>query len=58
MMKPIEGNNKAQLLKDIREIALGNRFDGNIAKWWIEDNAGNTICEYICEGRGRIYKLS
>lgn len=57
MMHPIEGNNKAQLLKDIREIALGNRFAGKTAKWWVEDENGNTICEHLCEGNGRIIEL-
>ena len=57
MMHPIEGNDKAKLLKDIREIALGNRFAGNSASWWVEDKKGNTVYEYRCEGNGRVIKL-
>lgn len=46
---PIEGNNKSQLIKDIREIANGNRFAGNECTWevWIEE--GNNI-KYIAKG--------
>lgn len=57
MMHPIEGNNKAQLLKDIKEIAIGNRFAGNSAKWWVEDENGKTIYEYVCSATGSVHKI-
>jgi hypothetical protein len=58
MMHPIEGNNKKQLLKDIKDIAMGNRFAGNSARWWVEDESGNTIYEYFCEMNGKVIKIA
>lgn len=57
MMHPIEGNNKKQRLKDIKDIAMGNRFAGNSASWWVEDENGNTIYEYRCEGNGKVMRI-
>lgn len=57
MMHPIEGNNKKQLLKDIREIAMGNRFAAHSASWWVEDENGNTIYEYRCDVNGKVMRI-
>lgn len=57
MMSPIEGNNKSQLLKDIKEIAMGNRFAGNTARWWVEDENKNRIYEYFCDRTGKVSKI-
>lgn len=39
----IESNNKAQLIRDIREIAEGETFIGNECRWWVENEEGETI---------------
>lgn len=57
MMHPIEGNNKKQLLNDIKEIAMGNRFAGNSARWWVDDENDNRIYEYSCDGTAKISKI-
>ena len=39
----IEGTNKWKLLKEIREIALGERFIGSEAYLYVEDENGTTV---------------
>jgi hypothetical protein len=59
LMNPLTGTNKNELIKDIRHLANGERFDKNTCSWcvWIEKNgdavevaAGGTDCN------GRMYR--
>lgn len=43
LMSEIEGTNKWKLLKEIRKIALGERFIDSVAFWHIEDENGTTV---------------
>lgn len=43
LMSEIEGTNKWKLLKEIREIALLERFIGSEASWYVEDENGTTV---------------
>ena len=43
LQRDIEGNNKFELLARIRHIAMANRFEGNNARWWVEDEAEHMV---------------
>ena len=43
LMSGIEGKNKWKLLKEIRKIALGEKFIGSEASWYVEDENGTTV---------------
>ena len=45
MMKCVTNNNKHKLLKDLKEMALSNRFEGNKASWWIRDENDDIVFE-------------
>lgn len=48
--EPIEGYNKKELLKRIRSIALGNRFQGNKCTWMVWDEKGELVFQGYYEG--------
>lgn len=37
------GNNKFDLLLRIRHIAMAERFEGNRAHWWVEDEGEHIV---------------
>ena len=43
MSDGIDGNNKLSLAKEIKEIAKGNKQDGDYVNWYVDDSAGNTV---------------
>ena len=45
LMSGIEGTNKWKLLKEIRKIALGERFIDSKASWYVKDENGETAFE-------------
>ena len=49
MSEGITGNDKSTLAKDIKEIARGNKQEGDYVNWYVDDSNGNTV---IC---GTIY---
>lgn len=54
----MHGCNKRKLLKEIREIALGNRNEGAHATWYVNDERGHTVYNgaYI-PGVGIVYDI-
>lgn len=40
-----KGNNKYDLLKDLKCMAMGERFGGNTASWWIKDENDELVFE-------------
>lgn len=52
-MTPIQSNNKNKLIRDIRSIAAGNRFQGSQASWCVfETDSGRPIAEGVITDRG------
>lgn len=43
MPECITNNNKHNLLKDLKEMAMGERFEGNVASWWIKDENDDLV---------------
>ena len=54
--EPIEGTNKDQIIKDIREIAEGNRFDGSTCSWEVWTENGKEVASGGCNSNGRRYR--
>ena len=50
--EPIEGTNLKRIIKDIREIAEGNRFVHNECKWsvWVKDESRPYGVRYLAMG--------
>lgn len=46
---PIESNNKRQLIRDIKEIAKGNRFSGNESDWTVYKRCDGS-CRIVARG--------
>ena len=43
MSEGITGNNKSILAADIKEIARGNKQEGDYVNWYVDDSDGNTV---------------
>lgn len=43
MSEGITGSNKLSLAKDIKEIARGNKQEGDYVNWYVDDSTGNTV---------------
>lgn len=62
--KPIEDTNLKRIIKDIREIAEGNRFANNECSWsvWVVDESRPDGCKYLAMGgmysNGQRYRVS
>ena len=41
----IRGNDRHALNKYLREFAMGQRFPGQEASWWVNDLSGHTVFE-------------
>ena len=41
----IRGNDRHALNKYLREFAMGQRFPGQEASWWVNDLGGHTVFE-------------
>lgn len=37
-MEDLTDTNKNRLIRDVRSIANGNRYDGNTCEWWVWDS--------------------
>ena len=55
--EPIEGYNKKELLKKIRSIALGNRFQGSMCTWMVWDEKGELVFQGCYDGKKISYAL-
>lgn len=45
MQYPIVSNNKKKLLKDIRDIAIGNQYENKLVIWRVWDENKETVYE-------------
>ena len=45
MMTPIEDSNKSRIIKSIRNIANGNRFDGGECAWSVWDQNDKVVAK-------------
>ena len=54
---PITGNNKKNLIRDIRNIAEGERFLGNKCFWSVRDDSGIYVAAGGVDSNGRRYRL-
>ena len=52
----ITGTNKARLIAEIREIAEGNRTEGNECSWMVSDDKGRIVAMGGCDRHGRRYR--
>ena len=43
MSEGVTGNNKRSLAKEIKEIAKGNKQEGDYVNWYVDDINGNTV---------------
>lgn len=59
-MNPIEGTNLKKIIKDIREIAEGERFEGNECSWWVyteEDGRDTAVAAGGMMSDGTRYRI-
>lgn len=53
---PIEDTNKARIIKDIRDIAEGNRFENSECSWLVWDETGTEVARGGCRSDGKRYR--
>jgi len=56
MMKPIESDNLEQIIKDIMEIAEGERFAGSACKWTVCETSGELVAAGEIRADGTKYR--
>ena len=52
----LTSTNKQKLIKEIRDWAAAERFAGNEAKWWVEDEEGCEIASGLIDRSGKSHR--
>lgn len=55
--KDIEDTNLRRLIKDIRDIAEGARFQGNECTWYVVDADGTEVARGGMDNQGHRYRV-